>query len=87
MFQIIVVDGPVAAGKTKFAKQLATELEMIYLPEANLDMVYINSYGYNLRKLDPQLPESCRSFDVMDFLKNPKHRHTARFQIQQYIVR
>ncbi|XP_018577620.1 NADH dehydrogenase [ubiquinone] 1 alpha subcomplex subunit 10, mitochondrial [Anoplophora glabripennis] len=85
--KIIVVDGPVASGKTKFAKQLASELEMLYLPEANLDMVYINSYGYDLRKLDALLPESCRSFDVMDFLRNPKHRHTARFQIQQYIVR
>ncbi|XP_023016004.2 NADH dehydrogenase (ubiquinone) subunit ND-42 [Leptinotarsa decemlineata] len=85
--KIIVVDGPVASGKSKFAKELATELEMLYLPEANLDMIYINSYGYDLKKLDPLMPESCRTHDVMNFLKNPKHRNTARFQIQQYIVR
>ncbi|KAG5882119.1 hypothetical protein JTB14_016882 [Gonioctena quinquepunctata] len=85
--KIIVVDGPVASGKSKFAKQLATELEMLYLPEANLDMININSYGFDLRKLDPQMPESCRTFDVMDFLRNPKHRSVAKFQIQQYIVR
>ncbi|KAJ8985906.1 hypothetical protein NQ317_010663 [Molorchus minor] len=60
---------------------------MLYMPEANLDMIYINSYGFDLRKLDSQLPESCRSFDVMDFLRNPKHRSVARFQIQQYIVK
>lgn len=60
---------------------------MLYFPEANQDMFYINHYGYDLRKLDPQLPESCRSFDVMDFLKNPRHLLTARFQIDQYMIK
>ncbi|KAJ3646431.1 hypothetical protein Zmor_024019 [Zophobas morio] len=82
--KIIVVEGPVAAGKTNFAKTLADELDMLYLPEANLDMVYINQYGYDLRQLDEQLPEPCRSFDIKDFLLNPKHRNTAAFQILQY---
>ncbi|XP_072391743.1 NADH dehydrogenase [ubiquinone] 1 alpha subcomplex subunit 10, mitochondrial [Diabrotica undecimpunctata] len=85
--KIIVVEGPPAAGKSKLAKQLAAEFEMLYLPEANLDMEYINSYGFDLRKLDSEIPESCRSWDVMDFLKNPKHRHTLRFQMQQYQVK
>lgn len=31
--KIIVVDGPIASGKSKFAKELADELEMLYLPE------------------------------------------------------
>lgn len=31
--KIIVVDGPIASGKSKFAKELAGELEMLYLPE------------------------------------------------------
>ncbi|CAG9819656.1 unnamed protein product [Phaedon cochleariae] len=85
--KIIVVEGPVASGKSKFAKQLANEFEMLYLPEANLDMMYINSYGFDLRKLDAQLPDSCKSFDVMDFLRNPKHGHAAKFQIEQYMVK
>lgn len=85
--QIIVVEGPVAAGKTKLAKQLAKELDMLYFPEANLDMCYINSYGFNLRTLDPQLPLSCQTFDVMNFLRDPKHVNVARFQIEQYIVK
>ncbi|EFA02878.1 NADH dehydrogenase [ubiquinone] 1 alpha subcomplex subunit 10, mitochondrial [Tribolium castaneum] len=82
--KIVVVEGPVAAGKSKFAKELAEELDMLYMPEANLDMVYINDYGYDLRQLDEQLPESCRSFDVKDFLRTPKHRNTATFQLMQY---
>ncbi|CAH1370927.1 hypothetical protein MTP99_012420 [Tenebrio molitor] len=85
--KVIVVEGPVAAGKTKFAKQLAEELDMLYFPEANLDMIYINHYGYDLRQLDDQLPESCRSFDIKNFLLTPKHINTASFQNRQYYVK
>ncbi|KAJ8929509.1 hypothetical protein NQ314_017802 [Rhamnusium bicolor] len=87
--KIIVVEGPVAAGKTKLAKELACELEMLYLPEANLDMTYINDYGFDLRTLDAQLPESCRSFDN---LTNPELYLTSLleqlklcFRLSQYI--
>lgn len=73
-----------AAGKSKFAKELAEELDMLYMPEANLDMVYINQYGYDLRNLDEQLPESCRSFDIKNFLLTPKHMNVAAFQFRQY---
>lgn len=82
-----MVEGPVASGKSKLAKQLAEELGMMYFPEANLDMMYINSYGFDLRKLDLQVPERCRTFDVMDFLRDPKNIHVAKFQIEQYMVK
>ncbi|XP_018329930.1 NADH dehydrogenase [ubiquinone] 1 alpha subcomplex subunit 10, mitochondrial [Agrilus planipennis] len=85
--KIIVVEGPLAAGKSKFASQLACELDMLYLPEANLDMLYINPYGFDLKTLDPQLPESCRSFDVSDWLKNPKHYKAATFQLNQHGIK
>lgn len=76
-----------AAGKSKLAKKLAEELEMQYFPEANLDMRYINHYGFDIRSLDPQLPEVCRTFDVMDFLRDPKHICTARFQVEQFQIK
>ncbi|XP_030751241.1 NADH dehydrogenase [ubiquinone] 1 alpha subcomplex subunit 10, mitochondrial isoform X2 [Sitophilus oryzae] len=85
--KLIVVEGSVAAGKSKFAKEIAKSFGMFYMPEANLDMNYINYYGYDLKNLDPLLAPDCRSFDVMDFLKNPKHKLVARMQIQQYVVR
>lgn len=69
------------------AKQLAEELEMLYIPEANMDMHYINDYGYDMRQLDEKLPESCRSFDVKDFCKNPKHFNVANFQILMFHIR
>lgn len=81
------MDGPIAAGKSQFAKQLAKELDMVYFPEANLDMCYINSYGFDLRSLDPQVSSHCKSFDVNDFMKNPLDVRTARFQIYQHIVK
>ena len=85
--KIIVIEGPVASGKTKLAKELANELDMLYLPEANQDMLYTNHYGYNAKQLDPELPESVRSFDVTDFLLNPRHRLAATFQFRQYIAK
>lgn len=53
----------------------------------NMDIKYINEYGYNLRQLDPQLPASCRSFDENDFLRTPNHPNAAGFQIQMLGIR
>lgn len=85
--KIICVEGPIASGKSKFAKELAEELEMLHVPEATMDLMYINSYGYDMRKLDPQLPENCRSYDVVNFCKDPKHPLAAFFQIRMYMLR
>lgn len=86
-FQIILVEGPLAAGKTKFAKELAEELDMLYMPEANMDMVFINPYGYDMRKLDPQMPESSKSFDVANFCRTPSHILAGQLQIRMYWLR
>ncbi|KAK7078403.1 Ndufa10p [Halocaridina rubra] len=85
--KIIVVDGPFAVGKSKFAKEIAEDLDMLYIPEANMDMYYINDYGYDMRQLDPQMPDSCKSFDEKDFLKNPKHPNVAGFQFSLFRIR
>lgn len=81
------MEGPIAAGKSRLAKKLAEELDMLYFPEANLDMIYINDRGFDLRSVDDQLPESCKSYDVNNFLTNPKHLNTASFQLLQYQVK
>lgn len=84
---MLVVEGSVATGKSELAKKLAEELDMFYFPEANLDMKYINDRGFDLRSLDDQLPESCKSFDVNNFLVNPRHIQTAGFQLSQYAIK
>lgn len=85
--KVILVEGPLAVGKTKFAKELAEELEMKYIPQANMDLYYVNSYGYDMRQLDSKLPENCRSFDVNNFLKTPTHFNAASFQLLMYAIR
>lgn len=76
-----------AAGKTQFAKELATELEMRYMPEVTMDMLYVNSYGYDLRQLDPKMPPTMKSYDINNFLKDPNHRLSACFQLRMYMMR
>ncbi|XP_012257960.2 NADH dehydrogenase [ubiquinone] 1 alpha subcomplex subunit 10, mitochondrial [Athalia rosae] len=82
--KIIVVEGPIASGKTKFAKALAEDLDMIYLPAVTMDAEYVNEYGYDCRQLDPILPEACKSYDVKNFCENPHHENCANYQILMY---
>lgn len=83
--KIIVVDGPIAVGKTQFAEQLANELGMHFVPEANMDTVHINSYGFDVRSLDKDLPQKLKSTDEKTFcteLRNP-----AIFQFEMFELR
>lgn len=84
---MIVVEGPIAAGKSAFCKELAEELEMFYMPAPTMDDIYINPYGYDLRQLDPKLPETVRSFDVKNFCLTPNGRNVAQFQVRMYMLR
>lgn len=85
--QVILVEGPVAAGKTKFAQELAKELDMHYVPHVNMDQYYINAYGFDLRTFDDRLPEGARSFDEKKFLANPSHRMTCWLQHELYSLK
>lgn len=88
--KLIVVEGPPAAGKGALAKELADELGMAYFKAPTQADSYINAYGFDLRKLDHKLPESCQSYDETDFLKDPlKHdgAKAARFQIMKFYLR
>lgn len=85
--KVIVVDGNIAAGKSTFAESLANELDMKYFPEATMDRLYINDYGYDLRQLDSKLPPNCRSCDVKKFYEDPHFRRVAFFQIAMYELR
>lgn len=84
---MIVVEGPIASGKSAFGKELAEELDMLYVPQPTLDDIYINPYGFDMRKLDPQLPENTRSFDVKNFCLTPNGRNVAQFQIRMFMLR
>ncbi|XP_046396193.1 NADH dehydrogenase [ubiquinone] 1 alpha subcomplex subunit 10, mitochondrial [Ischnura elegans] len=85
--KIISVEGPIAAGKTDFAKKLAEDLDFYHIPEATLDDLYITPYNFDLRTLDPQLPEGVRTYDEKNFCLEPSNRKAASFQIQKYQLR
>lgn len=85
--KIIVVEGSVAIGKTKFAKQLAEELDFHHIEDANMDIRYINGYGDDVRQYDSKLPLSMQSYDEKKFCREPKHLNTAAFQVWMYRLR
>ncbi len=47
--KIVAVEGSHAVGKTKFAQELADELEMLYMPRTDMDFYYKSPYGVDLR--------------------------------------
>ncbi|KAL7647745.1 UNVERIFIED_CONTAM: hypothetical protein RMT77_001354 [Armadillidium vulgare] len=85
--KLIVVDGPVTSGKKKLAKALAEEFDLLYLPPAHLDSAYINSYGFDFRMMNDKLPPHLRSYDVEDFLANPKDKRRACMEYQFFCIR
>lgn len=85
--KIIVVDGPVAAGKTAFAKEIAEDLDMLYVPQASMEMIYINDYGFDMRTLDSQMPADAVSCDNASFLRDPSQRNAAAMQFDMYRLR
>ncbi|KPJ04189.1 PREDICTED: NADH dehydrogenase [ubiquinone] 1 alpha subcomplex subunit 10, mitochondrial [Papilio xuthus] len=85
--KVVVVEGTVASKKTAFAKCLAEDLGMKHFPEANMDFHYIRPNGVDLRTFDCQIPEDARTFDHVNFNRNPTHRHTGNFQIMMYTAR
>lgn len=60
---------------------------MFYMPQPTMDDIYINPYGFNMRTLDPQLPEDTRSFDAKNFCLTPNARNVAQFQIRMLMLR
>lgn len=78
--KIIVVDGPPTGDKEKFARHIAEKLDMKYMPDADMDMWYLDEYGVDLRQLNPDVPPSVRTLDIHQWLQKPNHFHTARLQ-------
>jgi len=70
--KMIVVEGPPALGKTEFAKNLADELDMKFVPGFTMEDYYVNSYGYDLRTLDYRIQHTrCLSYDEKKFSQDP----------------
>jgi len=70
--KLVVVEGPPALDKTKFAKELADEFGMLFVPGFTMEDYYINAYGYDLRELDFVFKYTRnKSFDEKLFAQDP----------------
>lgn len=69
--KLIVVDGAHAIGKSKFAQELAQELDMIYVPYPRSDDWLVNSYGVDLRQFNDLMLPINQTYDEKDFARNP----------------
>ncbi|XP_074109360.1 NADH dehydrogenase (ubiquinone) subunit ND-42 [Cotesia typhae] len=85
--KIVVVEGLPGVGKDKFARQLAEELEMYYMPPYSWDEFLITPYGFDLRSLNSKLPIDAQFLDLNMFLKDPKGRNSASIQHGYYMMR
>lgn len=85
--KVVVVDGPIACGKTKVAEKLAEELEMLYFAPPSFDELYITEYGFDLRTLDSQLPPDAQTIDIYKFLTQPEHVQVNCLQHNMYCLR
>jgi len=85
--KIIVVEGPPGLEKGKFAKELADEFDMEYVPCITMDSWYINKYGYDLRDLDHHFKYPCNvSFDEKKFAQDPTSQDGGLDRMQQLLL-
>jgi len=84
---MIAVEGMPGIGKTEVAKAIAEEFEMEYFPSATMDDMYINKYGFDQRKLDPKLPPHMRSYEELDFGRNPTDDRAVSMQFRLFLVK
>jgi len=69
--KLIVVDGAHAIGKSKFAQELAEELDMVYYAYPRAEDFLINSYGVDLRQYNEYMLPINKTYDDKDFARNP----------------
>lgn len=70
--KVIVIDGPIASGKSEFAEKLAHELDFKFVPQPSVNSLYImGGDGLNYQDLDELLDPEHRLYDLESFLKDP----------------
>lgn len=78
--KIIVIDGPPTGNKEAFGRYLADQLDMKFMPDADLDMSYRDEYGVDLRSLNKHVDPTMRTLDIHEWLQQPNAYQTAMMQ-------
>jgi len=86
--KLIVVEGAHAIGKSKFAQELADDLEMKYVPTPRITDMMIDGYGVDLRQYNDLMLPINKTYDEMDFSRNPVgpvEGCADRFHVQLFV--
>lgn len=52
-----------------------------------MDLIYINSYGVNIRDYNHLFPKSAKTFDICNFFSDPKCPEATNFQVEMFRLR
>lgn len=69
--KVIVVEGNVGSGKNDFARRLAWNFDMKYVPGVTDDDIFTIPNGFDMRSLDYMLPETAQNYTVKSFVQDP----------------
>lgn len=71
--KVIVIDGPIASGKTEFARRLAKQLDFKFVPQQRVnDLWKCGNAGLTYQDHDDLLPPELRLYDLESFLADKK---------------
>jgi NADH dehydrogenase (ubiquinone) 1 alpha subcomplex subunit 10 len=85
--KVLVVEGNIGVGKAEFAQRLAKEFDLKFIGPSSDTAIYTgNDYKFDVRALDPLLPEATRSYDLKRFLsdKHPEKGTVGRMMLEWY---
>ena len=69
--KLIIVDGAHAIGKSKFAQELAEDLDMKFVSYPRVTDMLIDAYGVDLRQYNDLMLPINKTYDEIDFSRNP----------------
>lgn len=69
--KVICVEGNIGVGKNDFAKQIAKEFDLKYMPSVTCDDIFTGDHGFDVRILDLLLSEGAQSYDLKKFMADP----------------
>ena len=77
--RIIMIEGPPCVGKTEFAKKLADNFKLLYLPAVTEEDMFIQN-GFDIRQLNDLMPtDHMRVYDLDMFYAEPDPKNMMLF--------
>jgi len=87
--KIIVIEGNVGVGKNDFAKRIANNFDLKYIPAVNEEDIFCRRNNFDIRTVDDCLPENAKSYTLRSLFHdpNPTRGKAILLQYQFYFER